>query len=214
MQTFVAAVIVFAGGFVIMAMEIIGERFLAKDFGDSFYVWVNQIGLVLVAMALGYALGGVLVDRWRRLNRLAWLLLPAGVFTFGIPDFSAHLIDLIVLRHPAGEPIPPLWVALDPVLGSAAIFLPPCLALATLSPYMIGLATHSLARVGRASGLIFAASTAGSIAGVFISGYLLIEHLRISIIFRTMGALVVLLGVLCVALDRLFTPPASRVHYD
>jgi MFS family permease len=67
---------------------------------------------------------------------------------------------------------------------------------------MIRMATRSLAQVGRASGFIIAASTVGSIAGVFVSGFVLIDQMRVSSIFRLMGVLTALLGVLCVALDR------------
>ena len=68
-----AAVIVFVGGFAIMVLEIIGARFLAKDFGSSFYVWVSQIGVVLAALAVGYFLGGWLADRFPRFSLLACL---------------------------------------------------------------------------------------------------------------------------------------------
>ena len=34
-----------------MVLEIVGVRFLAKDFGGGFYVWTSQIGMVLVALA-------------------------------------------------------------------------------------------------------------------------------------------------------------------
>jgi hypothetical protein len=196
-----AALIVFIGGFIIMVLEIVGARFLAKDFGSSFHVWVSQIGVVLVALAAGYYAGGALADRWRHLSRLAWLLVPAGIAVGLIPTCSGWLIDRIISRHAPDQPIPALWQKLDPVLGSALIFLFPCLALATLSPYMIRLATGSLAQVGRSSGFIIAASTLGSIAGVFVSGFVLIDQMRLSTIFRATGGLTVMLGLLCTGLD-------------
>ena len=197
-----AVVLVFIGGFIIMVLEIIGARFLAKDFGSSFHVWVSQIGVVLIALALGYYLGGALADRWQRPSFLVGLLVPAGLLLFVIPNTAAWLIERIISRHPAGQPVPLLWQKLDPVLGSALIFLLPCVVLATLSPYMIRLATHRLEQIGRSSGFIIAASTVGSIAGVFVSGFVLIEHMKLSDIFRSMGALTILLGFLCVAFDR------------
>src|SRR5437016_1152194 len=201
MRSAAAATLVFIGGFIMMVLEIIGARFLAKDFVISFHVWVSQIGVVLIALALGYFLGGALADRWQRLSVLILLLVPAGVAVFVIPNCEAWLIDLIILRHPADRPIPLLWQKLDPVLGSSLIFLLPCVVLAMLSPYMIRLATRSLAQVGRSSGFIIAASTLGSIAGVFISGFVLIDNMRLSNIFRTMGGMTVGLGVLCFLLD-------------
>ena len=119
-----------------------------------------------------------------------------------IPQYADWLIDGIVQRHPSNQPIPLLWQRLDPVLGSAVIFLMPCIVLATLCPYMIRMTARSLAQVGRASGFIIAASTVGSIAGVFVSGFILIDQMRVSSIFRLTGALTVFLGLLCLALDR------------
>lgn len=210
MRNAAATIVVFLGGFVIMVLEIVGARFLARDFGSSFYVWVSQIGVVLIALALGYYLGGALADRWKRLWLLVTLLVPAGVLLCLIPDCAGWLVDRIVLRHPPDVPVPLLWQKLDPALGSATIFLLPCAALAMLSPYMIRLSTPSLARVGRSSGFIIAASTLGSIAGVFVSGYLLIDEMKVSTIFRAMGALTILLGLLCLAMDGLVRPATEE----
>src|SRR6185436_3348285 len=95
-----AAFLVFVGGFIIMVLEVIGARFLAKDFGSSFHVWVSQIGVVLIALALGYYLGGALADRWHRLSFLVALFVPAGIVLCLIPNCAAWLIDLIISRHP------------------------------------------------------------------------------------------------------------------
>ncbi len=196
-----AAALVFVGGFVMMVLEIIGARFLAKDFGSSFHVWVSQIGVVLIALALGYYLGGALADRWQRPLLLTVLLIPAGVLLLLIPNCAEWIIGKIINRHPLDTQIPLLWQKLDPVMGSALIFLLPCIVLATLSPYMIRLATTSLEQVGRSSGFIIAASTVGSIAGVFISGFVLIDQMKVSNIFRLMGVITVLLGLLCAVMD-------------
>src|SRR5882724_10348489 len=113
MRSAAAATLVFIGGFIMMVLEIIGARFLAKDFGSSFHVWVSQIGVVLIALALGYYLGGALADRWHRLSLLVGLLLPAGLVLMLIPNCAAWLIDLIITRHPPDQPIPPIWQKVD-----------------------------------------------------------------------------------------------------
>jgi len=200
--------LVFVAGFIIMVLEIIGARFLAKDFGSSFHVWVSQIGMVLIALALGYYAGGALADRWHRLSFLALLLAPTGFILFFIPIWSKWLIEPLISRHPVEYPVPVFWQKVDPVLGSALVFLMPCVVLATLSPYMIRLATHSLAQVGRSSGFIIASSTLGSIAGVFVAGLIFIDCLRLSTIFRLMGAMTLLLGLMCLGFDRWFVPRA------
>jgi MFS family permease len=212
MRNVAAALLVFLGGFAVMVLEIIGARYLPRFFGGSFYVWVSQIGVILTALALGYFVGGALADRFQRTSFLVWLLAPAGLVSFFIPEFAPPLIQAILRRHPDDTAIPLLWQKLDPALGSALVFLLPCFALATLSPYMVRLAARRLAHVGRISGLVYAASTVGSIAGVFVSGYVLIDHMSVSGIFRAMGVLTGVLGALCLFMDRWFTEantPAS-----
>jgi MFS family permease len=197
-----AVILVFLGGFIIMVLEIIGARYLAKDFGGSFYVWVSQIGVVMIALAAGYYLGGALADRYQHVSFMVWLLVPAGLITFAIPDFSPRLINALISRHPIDRDIPALWQKLDPAIGSALVFLLPCLVLAALGPCMIRSAVGSLSHVGRSSGFIIAASTVGSIAGVFVSGYVLIDRMALSSIFRAMGGMTVLLGIACLFVSR------------
>jgi predicted MFS family arabinose efflux permease len=197
-----AALFVFLGGFAIMVLEILGARYLAKDFGGSFYVWISQIGVILIALAVGYALGGALADRLQRAAYLAGPLVAAGLATLLLPHYAPPLIGALVMRHPADEEIPLLWQKLDPALGSALVFFLPCLVLAILPPYMIRLATRHLTQVGTISGLIYAASTLGGIAGVFVSGYLLIDHFSVPDIFRATGVLTILLAGLSVLVDR------------
>jgi MFS family permease len=192
---------VFLGGFAIMVLEIIGARYLAKDFGGSFYVWISQIGVILIALALGYAIGGALADRFKRAKFLAGPLALAGVFAWFIPNFTPGLVNAIVMRHPLDRDVPLIWQKLDPVLGSTLIFFLPCVLLAILSPYTIRLAARQIEHVGTISGLVYAASTVGSIAGVFVSGYVLIDY-PLSTVFRATGSLILVLAGLSLAMDR------------
>lgn len=188
-----------------MVLEIVGARYLCKDFGGSFYVWTSQIGVILIALAMGYYIGGALADRFGRAAFLTLLLVPTGIYTALIPNFAGRIMDWIIMRHPLDQSIPPIWQKLDPAFGSALIFLWPCFALAMLSPYMIRLSASRLSHVGRVSGLIYAASTAGSIAGVFVSGYILINVMSLSQIFRMTGGVISALGLMCLLIDRYLT---------
>ena len=197
-------------GFIIMVLEIVGARFLARDFGNTLHVWTAQIGVVLIALAFGYALGGRLVDRLPSSAPLSALLVPAGIWLLLTPVFAPRLMEWIVDRHPRGAPIPPLWMKLDPILGSLSVFLVPCIALAALSPAMIRLGARRMETLGRTSGQIIAANTLGSIAGVFLAGFVLIEHWRLSQIFVSMGILTLLLGAACLGGDRWFASSTSH----
>jgi len=193
-----------------MVLEIVGARFLAPEFGGSFYVWISQIGVILSALAVGYYAGGALADRFQRPLILAALLVPAGLFTWFIPEFAPRILGWIVERHPLDRPIPLFWQKLDPVLGSATVFLLPGFALATLAPFMIRLAVKRLQEVGRVSGAMIGSSTLGSIAGVFVSGYILMDHLGLSFIIRATGVLTLVLGGICIGLNHGYPVPATR----
>jgi MFS family permease len=203
------ALFVFLGGFAVMVLEIIGALYLAKDFGGSFYVWTSQIGVILIALALGYAIGGALADRFQRAGFLALPMAVAGLFIFFIPKFTPPLLDAIVMRHPMGD-IPPVWIKLDPVLGSAVVFFLPCFVLATISPYMVRMTARRLDQVGTISGLIYSASTVGSIAGVFVSGYIFIDYLSVTTIFRATGLVALFLAGLSLAMDKWLRPPEPQ----
>jgi hypothetical protein len=200
------ALFVFLGGFAVMVLEMIGMLYLAKDFGGSFYVWTSQIGVILIALSLGYAIGGTLADRFKRASFLAIPMAVAGAFIYFIPKISQPMLDAIVNRHPKGVDIPAIWLKLDPALGSAVVFFLPCFVLALISPYMVRLTARRLESVGMISGLIYAASTAGSIAGVFISGYIFIDKYTITTIFQTTGVVVLFLAGLSLAMDRMLKP--------
>ena len=216
MLKYVATGFVFLGGFAVMVLEIIGTPYLAKTFGGAFYIWVSQIGVILVALALGYAIGGTLADRFGRAGLLTIPLGIAGLFTMFIPRLTDRLLLKIVDRHPLDRDIPLIWVKLDPVLGSALVFFLPCLVLAVISPYTVRLLAKKLERVGTVSGMIYSASTIGSIAGVFVTGYYLIDNYSVTQIFYFTGGLILFLAAASLAMDAWLavapqpTPPNSR----
>jgi len=192
-----ALCVAFLGGFAVMVLEMVGMRLLARDFGSSFYVWTSQIGVVLVALTAGYLAGGSWADRLPGPRLPGLLLLPAGIFTLLIPAFAGPVMNAIVARHPTELEIPILWQKLDPALGAAIIFLPPCFVLATLPPFLIRLGARDIKEVGRTSGAIYGAGSAGSIIGVFLSGYVLIDLLALPQILRATGILMLVLAAIC-----------------
>jgi predicted membrane-bound spermidine synthase len=57
-SAWVLYVIVFLAGSVVMAFEIKASKVMAPYFGSDVYTWGNIIGVILLAMSLGYYLGG------------------------------------------------------------------------------------------------------------------------------------------------------------
>ncbi len=176
MKPSVAALVAGLSGFAVMSLELTAIRLLAPHFGDSAYVWTNVIGVMLVALALGAWLGGILGDRSKAGRRLAMIFLLAAIL--------AALIPLLTL--PLGTWLLPHDLPLDaatPALlrGSLAatviLFAPPVLLIGMATPMLISLLTAFYKAPGRASGLVGAASTIGSLLGTFATTHLLVPDL-------------------------------------
>ena len=172
---------VFAGGAVLMALEILSTRVLAPRFGSSVYVWGSIISVFLAALAAGYWWGGRLADRDPTLaglgRRVAWA--AAGV---AVVRLAGEWLADVLGAWTGGSP-------LGTLLAAALLFAPPSLLLATLSPYAVRIAAHDLARVGHTAGGLYALSTAGSLVGTLGCTFLLIPVLEVP------TALAILLGV-------------------
>jgi len=198
-----ALALVFLGGFVVMVLEVYGAYLMRPYFGGSQEVWLAMIGMVMVALSAGYYLGGRIADRFRRASFLTWLLYPAGVFIFFTKEISTPVLEL--------EWMETANVVLASTVVSTAVFLPPCFVLGMLAPYMIRLCAHSVENVGAVAGKVYAASTMGSIAGVFMPILLIpqigstnVPRWSIEEMFHIAGGLTMGLGVLCWLMDRWF----------
>ncbi len=198
-----ALVLVFLGGFVVMVLEVYGAYLMRPYFGSSHEVWLAMIGMVMVALSAGYYLGGRLADRFKRASFLTWLLYPAGVFIFFTKEIGTPVLTLDWVQEAN--------VILASTSVSAVVFLPPCFVLGMLAPYMIRLCAHSVEHVGAVAGRVYAASTMGSIAGVFgpvllipNQGEMNLPIISTEQVFQITGGLTMALGVLCWHMDRWF----------
>ena len=68
-----------------LGAEIAAARLLAPYFGASTIVWANTIGVVLVALSVGYWFGGRFADRHPHLRGLCLLVLAAAVLIAVVP---------------------------------------------------------------------------------------------------------------------------------
>ena len=200
-----ALALVFLGGFVVMVLEVYGAYLMRPYFGSSQEVWLAMIGMVMAALSVGYYLGGRLADHFQRASFLTWLLYPAGVFIFFTKEIGTPVLEL--------EWMETANVVLASTVVSAAVFLPPCFVLGMLAPYMIRMSARSLENVGAVAGRVYAASTVGSIAGVFVPVLLIpqtgatnVPRVSIEQVFHLAGGLTVGLGVLCWVMDRWLRP--------
>src|ERR1044071_5155137 len=83
------SLLVFAVGTGSLGAEIAAVRLLAPYFGASTIVWANTIGVVLVALSVGYWLGGRYADRHPHLRGLCLTVLAAALLIALVP-FAAR----------------------------------------------------------------------------------------------------------------------------
>jgi len=84
LQRFLIFLIAGWSGFFVMAIELLSGRILAPDFGNSIYVWGGVITVFMLALSVGYLLGGRWSLRDPSLRRLALLLVISAAATIPV----------------------------------------------------------------------------------------------------------------------------------
>ncbi len=171
--------LVFTGGAALMALELVGSRVLAPYFGNSIFVWGSLIGMFMAALAGGYYAGGRLADRWPSRRLFEIIVLVAGLCILAVPLYSETFT-----AWAAGRGLGP---KVGPLFAATVMFALPSLLLGTLSPLALKLATKDIAVIGNTAGALYALSTAGSIAGTFITAFWLIPALSVRNVMQLIG---------------------------
>jgi spermidine synthase len=162
--------LVFVVGTGSLGAEIAAVRLLAPYFGASTIVWANTIGIVLVALSIGYWLGGRLADRHPHMRGLCLLALVAAALLALVPFAADPLLDVAV------EALDEISAGafIGSLLAVLVLVAVPVLLLGAVSPYAIRLAVSKVEEAGTVAGRLYALSTAGSLAGTLVSALLLI----------------------------------------
>jgi spermidine synthase len=186
--------LVFVVGAASLGAEIAAARLLAPYFGASTVVWANTIGVVLVALSVGYWLGGRYADRHPHLRGLCLLVLAAAVLIAAIPftarpflGFSVDAFDTVSVGGFAGS-----------LFGVLVLVAVPVTLLGAAAPWAVRLAVADVERSGEVVGRLYAISTAGSLLGTMLAALLLIPLLgtqRTFLVFALALALVAAAGL-------------------
>lgn len=167
-----SVITVFLTGISVTGLEVASARIVSPFFGSTIYVWGGAIGTVLAALALGYWLGGKVIDRYPNPKAVMIVLLVAAVSTLLVPwvfvatgnmlsdwSFRAHI--------PVGIAVMAMMIML---------FLVPVVAMGMVSPMVLRLSLVNIQQAGSWSGLLSGAATAGSILGTFLSAYVTVPY--------------------------------------
>lgn len=163
-------VVVGVVGLATLGAEIAAARLMAPYFGASTIIWANTIGIVLVALSIGYWLGGRRADRDPTPEGLYKIVLLGAVLVGVVPFVSGPFLDIAV---DALDSISAGAFA-GSLIGVLVLIATPVLVLGMVAPYAIRLAIDNVEEAGRVSGRLYAISTVGSLAGTFTSALFLI----------------------------------------
>lgn len=169
----------FICGMSLMAVEITASRVLAPYFGTSLFVWANIIGVVLLALSLGYYWGGKIADSYPSANKLYYLIFSTAVWLTFMPWFGTGILKA-TLTFPTSAVF---WLSL---LSAFILFFPPCTIMGMVSPYVLKLLSKDPKKLGREAGRLSAVSTIGSLIGTFLPVLVtvpLIGTLRTTLLF-------------------------------
>ena len=79
-------------GALVMVIEVLGSRVIGPFFGVSLFVWTSLITVTMIALALGYAVGGILSDRNSSPGVLYGIILTAGTCALLTPYLKAPVL--------------------------------------------------------------------------------------------------------------------------
>ncbi|MDP9188967.1 MAG: fused MFS/spermidine synthase [Actinomycetota bacterium] len=186
--------LVFVVGSASLGAEIAAARLMAPYFGASTLVWANTIGVVLVALSIGYWLGGKLGDRYPRPRELCVVVAAAAALLAVVPfaarpffEISIDALDEISAGAFVGS-----------LLGVLFLIAIPVVMLGTCSPWAIRLAVTDVEHAGRVAGRLYAISTFGSLFGTMLAALVLIPYIgtqRTFLVFAVALALVAAVGL-------------------
>lgn len=183
------ALLAFAASCATLVLELVAGRLLAPYLGVSLQTWTAVIAVTLAGISLGSWLGARRADAARPARALGLLFLTGGVLAAG----------MLWLAAPLGAALGSLPLVPRILLLTTAILLPPSLILGMTAPLTVRLAVTDVAHAGRSLGLVYAAGTLGSLAGTFLTGFVLVAYFPVGTIVLLVAAALVSIGALVLA---------------
>lgn len=188
MRTFAILSVSCWSGFMLMSLELLSGRILAPTFGSSIYVWGAIITVYMLALSIGYLIGGRMSLTTPRLAILCALHALSGLL----------IVPIVIFEEPVLESI--FEFTQDPragsLIASVILFFLPAIACGTVAPYAVRLLVKDPARAGFYAGLQYFFSTAFSAAGTLLTSFYFVLILEVNqILFLLIGITLVVAGL-------------------
>ena len=183
---------VFICGMSTMGVELSASRLLAPFFGASLFVWTNIIGIIMISLSIGYFFGGKFADKHPHEHLFYTFSLIAGIFIGVIPLLSSFILPFATQALIATS----YNDFLLSFIGSLLLFAFPTAFLGAIVPLAVRINTHTVERMGKTSGNIYALSTAGSIIGVYLPALILIPTIGTRLTIISFSILLIAISLL------------------
>ena len=195
------ALLFFASGLSGLVYQELWLRLLGLVFGVTVYAASAVLAGFMGGLALGSAIGGRWADRTRR----PLLLYGAAEVLVGLSALATPaLLDLVerayVALHPVLPHLPGTLTLVRFVLSIAVLLLPTMLMGATF-PLVVRASLRGSRPLGEDASALYAANTAGGIAGTLLAGFWMIGGIGIGLSFQLAAALNVAVGLAAIALS-------------
>ena len=179
-----------------MSVELLGGRILAPYFGSSIYVWGSIITIFMMALSIGYLIGGRLSLHQPSLFRYGLFFIVAAIALTPVIVFANAWMDAVFIRIE------------DPRYGSlvasTVLFFIPTAILGMIAPYSVRLVVESATTSGQVAGALYFVSTLGSALGTLMTSFYLVLWFDMNTIISVMIAALLIAGVAAMAADRFF----------
>jgi predicted membrane-bound spermidine synthase len=154
----------FVTGAATLALELIASRLLTPYVGGGLTVWTAILSVTLLALAYGYHLG----SRWSAVDaRRRFVRIP--VLAAAVLGLTAALYPVLLPQLAVGGALTGAFVGVTLVLAPALVLL------SAMGP--LGIALIRTGEGDSGAGEVFAVSTVGSVAGVFVAAFLLLPFM-------------------------------------
>lgn len=180
-----ATVVVVLSSAVVLVLEVAATRMAAPYAGDTLETYTAAIGVALAAIALGAKAGGDAADRWPAQALLTPLLVLGG----GTAMLARPVVLLLGPSLSGAGPFSALLLVASSIAAPVAL-------LSAVTPVVVKTQLAALEHSGSVIGRFSAWGTLGALAGTFLTGYVLIAMLPVSMVLLVSGGAVIALGVL------------------
>jgi len=187
--------IVFITGAAVLILEVTATRTLSAYFGSTIYTVSSVISVILLALSVGYYVGGRLADAKGSLLLFYGLIALSGFSVFILQILNITVSPAIAYTFSLRD---------GPLVLAMMLFFLPSVLLGMLSPIVAKLQKQREVKggIGRVTGDVFFWSTLGSILGSLGTGFVLIPHFGVDQIIIGVGLVLVVIGLGGISISR------------